>query len=247
MKKTFLILIVPALFFVFTGCSKCNCIDYPLRDDETVPDENGFYESENEAEDDNDNETPDKESCLVLNEDWLVTDPEWKIWSYLRMIGEIADPEGEYVEATFADGKVKTTKETRAFEYGSYLSASGLVLAAQAIYYEFHNLDEENGTATVDYYEANWQFNKMMVPVLKEDGDFETDFGASFYLLRTLVDINFDSNDAVTDQRIRKNCWLAISKTEEYQQDGETFEVPVGGMAGCFQDNASTGSKSVKL
>ncbi len=239
MKKTFLILIVQVLFLVFTGCSKCNCIDYPLRDDETVPDENGFYESENEDDNDNDNdnETPDKENCLVLNEDWLAPDHEWKIWSYLRMIGEIADPEGEYVGAVYTEGRIKTTEGAHELTTGSFLNSSGLVISAEASSFKFVNMNESEKTATVDYYNGSWQFNKMIIP-LAQKGESVVDFGAFVIFTNSMVDVKFDSEGAINDQRMRKKCLLAVSTIEDYEQDGEIFEMPVGGIYGCFEGAA---------
>jgi len=241
MKRTFLILIIPALVFVFTGCGTCNCTDYPLRDDETVTDENGFYESENENDDEH--EVPDEDTTHVDDfgfNDWHAPDPDWKSWSYLRMIGEIADPEGEYVAAVFAEGKVKITKGVTDLDKGSFLSQDKLILAANACDYKFLNLDEENGTATVNYYDANWNFSKQLIPVLIEEGFNEVDFGAFMTFRNSMIDVNFNTDGAVTDQRIRKNCWLAISATEEIEEAGEIYNIPVGGIYGCF-DCASTG------
>jgi hypothetical protein len=240
MKKTFLILIVPALFLVFTGCSTCNCIekDDPLTDDETVPDENGFYESENENEDDvsdYDDTHGDPPSY-----DWLEPDRDWEAWSYLRMTGEVADPEGEHVEATFAEGKVKITKGITNLDKGSFLSQDGVFLSANAVNYEFLNLDEVSGTATVNYYDANWNFLKQLIPVLNEEQIYEVDFGAFMTFRNSMIDVTFDTNGAVADQKVRKNCWLAISATEEIEEEGEIYDIPVGGIYGCF-DCASTG------
>jgi hypothetical protein len=243
MKRTFLILIVPALFFVFTGCDENNCRDEcELSEGDTIiPDENGFYESENEN--DGENEVSDEDTIhgddFGFN-DWYVPDPDWEAWSYLRMSGEIADPEGEHVEAIFAEGKAKITKGITNLDKGSFLSQDGVFLSANAVNYEFLNLDEENGTATVNYHDANWNFLKQLIPVLNEEQIYEVDFGAFMTFRNSMIDVTFDTNGAVADQKVRKNCWLAISATEEIEEEGEIYDIPVGGIYGCF-DCASTG------
>ncbi|HSW59698.1 MAG TPA: hypothetical protein VLJ60_02810 [bacterium] len=242
MKKTFLILIVPTLFFIFAGCGENNCMDRDelLTDDTIAPDENGFYESENENDDEN--AVPDEDAHGdPPSYNWIAPDPDWESWAYLRMTGKIADSEGEHVEATFAEGKIKIAKGITDLDKGSFLSQDGLVFSANAVNYEFLNVDEEKGTATVDYYDANWNFSKQLIPVFIEEKINEVDFGAFMTFRNSMIDVNFDSNGAITDQRLRKNCWLAVAATEEIEEAGETYEIAVGGIYGCF-DCASTGS-----
>lgn len=243
MQKRFLMIFI-FLFtvFILSGCGEKS----ETNDNEAVNDENETADITDDEESDEitdddtaENEVSDDSHGDPLNKEWLAPDPEWESWGYLRMTGEIADPEGEYVEATYTEGKIKTSKGTRNFEKGSFFNSSGLIISAEVAGFEFLNLNEDEGTATVDYYNAVWQFNKMMIPFAQE-GDYEVDFGAFVTLRNSIIDVNFDSNGAITDQKMRKKCWIAISTIEDYEQEGEIFEMPVGGICGCF-DCASTG------
>ncbi len=111
------------------------------------------------------------------------------------------------------------------------------VLLADAAAYEFINVNQSAGTATVDYWDAMYQFNPALIPALKEAGVREAGFGSTVFFRHTFIDVTFDTSGKLTAQYVRKNCFIGLSKTEEVEEEGEVYDVPIGDMYGCFDEN----------
>jgi len=243
--KRFFILLIMVVLFVFVSCEtkKIEKDDDKLTDDDIVNVDDDTSDT-GDAEEDDDSDTGDDVDIVecTLDKEWLSPETDWASWAYLRMTGEIGEYNGDYVEATYTEGKVKTTAGTTDLEAGSYMNYQNSVLLADAVAYEFLNVNQTAGTGVVDYYDAMWQFNKQLVPIFiedgpNEDGGNEAEFGGFVFFRNTFIDVNFDTNGYVTEQRVRKNCWLAVAATEEIEEEGETYDVAIGGMYGCFGEN----------
>jgi hypothetical protein len=242
MKRSFFIILINSfLILVLSGCGDKTQVNEneSVSDESETEDINGIINDDPDGFSDQDvveNDNPD-DCDPVIPSDWIAPDPEWESWGYLRMTGEIADPEGEYVGAVYTEGRIKTTEGAHELTTGSFLNSSGLVISAEASSFKFVNMNESEKTATVDYYNGSWQFNKMIIP-LAQKGESVVDFGAFVIFTNSMVDVKFDSEGAINDQRMRKKCLLAVSTIEDYEQDGEIFEMPVGGIYGCFEGAA---------
>jgi len=89
--------------------------------------------------------------------------------------------------------------------------------------------------------------NGMVTKLYYKEGDIVdgkvtgiVDFGAFVWLRRSFVDVEFDGESGqITAQYPRKNCWYAISATEEVEEEGEIYDSPVGGIAGSFGDDGA--------
>jgi hypothetical protein len=236
MKRIFMFMVMVAFTLIMVSCDKEK---KPRTDD--INDED-IIETDTETDDDpvietdDDPVVPDEDIC-TLNQDWLAPDSAWAAWGYLRMSGGVGEYQGDYVEATFTEGKMKIASGTTDLEYGSYMNYQGTTLLADAVAYEFLNVNQTAGTALIDYYDAMWQFNAQIIPLFKEDGAREADFAAFVWFRHTFIDVNFNASGQVTEQRVRKNCWYALAATEEVEEEGETYDVPVGGIYGCFDEN----------
>jgi len=201
--------------------------------DEDVIEVDTETDNDSVTETDDDQVVPDEDVC-GLPQDWLAPASEWEAWGYLRMSGEIGDYNGDYVEATFTEGKMKIASGTTDLGLGSFMNYQGTTLLADAVAYEF--ISQTASLATVDYYDAMWQFSSQLVPLFKEDGAREADFAAFVWFRNSFIDLVIQ-NQQITEQRTRKSCWLALAATEEVEEEGETYDVPVGGIYGCFDDN----------
>ena len=233
MKK--LVTLLAGILFVFVMVS-CGT-ETTKKDDEAINDEDTTDvtdEVEVTDEEKTDEEVPDETDVCALNQDWLAPASEWEAWGYLRMSGEIGDYNGDYVEATFTEGKMKIASGTTDLGLGSFMNYQGTTLLADAVAYEF--ISQTASLATVDYYDAMWQFSSQLVPLFKEDGAREADFAAFVWFRNSFIDLVIQ-NQEITEQRTRKSCWLALAATEEVEEEGETYDVPVGGIYGCFDDN----------
>ncbi|HQB11333.1 MAG TPA: hypothetical protein PLW37_15830, partial [bacterium] len=76
----------------------------------------------------------------------------------------------------------------------------------------------------------------QIISLFKEDEINEVDFAAFVWFRHSFIDVTIQGS-SVTSQRTRKNCWLAIAATEKVEEEGDTYDVPVGGIYGCFDDN----------
>ena len=250
MKEIIFIVLVLIFSASCTGehCSESNCEEHPDEDIDIINDivDVDSSDAENVDTDETVDEDTDKTSCLELSEfsSWMTPDSSWKSWSYLKMMGEVYDLGGDVIDAVFTDGKAKLSDVSVSFEEGSYANSFGTVVAV-ASSYKMLNYDEAAGTATVDYWEMEHMFPGGLTGAMKEAGMYENGSGAYVTVTNALMDIEFDKTGTVTDQFLRKKCYLAISKTEEVEIDGEIFDVPIGGIAGCFEDNvdASAGEE----
>jgi len=198
-------------------------------------------DSENDGEvtdEEADEEITDEEEACTLNEDWLTPSEDWTTWAFLRMSGEVGLYDGDYVEATFTEGKIKITSGTTDLKYGTYLNYQGTIILADAYNYEFLNVDQTAGTGTIDYYDAMWQFSSQLIPLFKEDGAREADFASFVWFRHAYIDVTFDTSTGMTkSQKTRKNCWAALAATEEVVEDDTPYDVAVGGIYGCFDEN----------
>ena len=231
MKKVF-IFALAMMFVVLFGCDK----------EKTEETDIDVVDSDTVADDTDDTETPDEDSDnppdCTLDSEWMEPEEGWASWAYLKMMGPIADYDGDFQAAVFTDGKMKVTSGTTEFADGGFMNYQSSTLLAMLTTYEFTDVDEVAGTAVVDYWDSIYQFSQQLVPVLKEEKVREAGFGASTFLRHTYIDVTYDTGTgAVTSDQTRKGCFVAISKTEEYIEDGKTYNIPVGDMYGCFDDN----------
>ena len=235
-----LILIIISIFLL-TSCYGWNYKDDPSsKNNSYVNDywetDDEFYEEVPEQTQGDFNEEPD-DCGPYLPSWWMVPENDWLSWAYLKMIGPIADYDGEYEPAVYIDGKMELKSGTTDFTSGSYRNYQSQILIAQATTYEFTDVDQVAYTAVLDYWEAVWQFSQQLVPVLKEEGLEEAGFGGKVFFHHTYYDIEFDSSGSTTYHLVRKNCYLAVSAIEELEEDGEIYDIPVGDMYGCFVYN----------
>lgn len=228
MKRFFIFLTMMVFALIIISCDKEK---KPATDDS---DEDILVMDEDTVETDDDAVVPDDAEDCTLNQDWLSPESDWAAWGYLRMSGEVGDYEGDYVEATFTEGKMKIASGTTDLKYGAFSSYQGTIILADAANYEFMN--QTATSATVDYYDAMWQFNPQLIPLFKEDGVNEADFAAFVWFRHSFIDLTI-SGQSITGQKTRKSCWLALAATEELEEEGETYDIPVGGIYGCFGEN----------
>ena len=185
-----------------------------------------------------DDSNPDTDIVCTLDSTWMTPEDSWTSWGYLKIMGEIGDYSGDYVEAVFTDGKIALSDTTTELIYGSVQNYEGSVLIADASNYEFTNVNQSAGTATIDYWDAMYQLSQALIPAMKEQGATEAGFGATVWFRHTFIDVNFDTaSGKVTAQRVRKNCFVGLSKTEEQTDGTDTYDVPIGNMYGCFDAN----------
>ncbi|HSW60083.1 MAG TPA: hypothetical protein VLJ60_04755, partial [bacterium] len=236
MKRIFILTIMVAFTLIMVSCDKEKKPRTDDINDEDIIEVDTETDDDQVIETDDDPVVPDEDIC-TLNQDWLAPDSAWAAWGYLRMSGGVGEYQGDYVEATFTEGKMKIAKGTTDLEYGSYMNYQGTTLLADAVAYEFLNVNQTAGTALIDYYDAMWQFNAQIIPLFKEDGVREVDFASFVWFRHTFIDVNFNASGQVTEQRVRKNCWYALGATEEVEEEGETYDVPIGGIYGCFDEN----------
>ena len=222
-------------FFVFAGCgdSGTKSDEDQTNDSDTVADD-----TDETGDTGDDADTDGTGTCATLDSEWMEPEEGWASWAYLKMMGPIADYDGDFQAAVFTDGKMKVTSGTTEFADGGFMNYQSSTLLAMLTTYEFTDVDEVAGTAVVDYWDSIYQFSQQLVPVLKEEKVREAGFGASTFLRHTYIDVTYDTGTgAVTSDQTRKGCFVAISKTEEYIEDGKTYNIPVGDMYGCFDDN----------
>ena len=237
MKKLTLILFATAMLFFAVACGNDN-------------DDGNTGNTGNDADTDDTGDTGDTDETgytgddtdtgdtCTLDSEWMEPEEGWASWAYLKMMGPIADYDGDFQAAVFTDGKMKVTSGTTEFADGGFMNYQSSTLLAMLTTYEFTDVDEVAGTAVVDYWDSIYQFSQQLVPVLKEEKVREAGFGASTFLRHTYIDVTYDTGTgAVTSDQTRKGCFVAISKTEEYIEDGKTYNIPVGDMYGCFDDN----------
>ena len=236
------------LFQISCGehCSGSNCEEHPDSDiniDDTVdPDA-----SDTEIADTDENAAvTDDDGCpgAALDTVWMTPEDSWKSWSYLKMMGEVYELGGDAVDAVFTEGKAKLSDVSVSFEKGSYAKSFETVVAMTSSY-KMLNYDEVARTATVDFWEMEYMFPGGLINAMKESGMYENGSGAYVTVTNTLFDIEFNETGAVIAQFLRKKCYSAISRTEEVEIDGEIYDVPIGGIAGCFENNvdASAGEE----
>ncbi|MGI6395558.1 MAG: hypothetical protein ACOX2F_12680 [bacterium] len=206
---------------------------------------NGSDNNEN-TENTIDNETPDNddnnndEAC-TLDKNWMTPDREWAEWSYLRMIGLVTTYNGnDYEAADFIEGNVKVGGITKDLRDGAFQNFQNNIIIADALSYDATNIDLASGTATIDMYDAMWQFSRELIPVLKEEKKNEKDFAAFVWFRHSFIDVDVDFGTGfITEQRMRKNCWVGLAATEERKEFGEIYDIPVGGIFGCFDNNVN--------
>lgn len=242
----FTLIAVLTLFMVSCG-SESECTDCDDADENITDSLNDADTSDAEILDtDDDTAITDDDGCpgASLDTVWMSPEDSWKSWSYLKMMGEVYELGGDVIDAVFTEGKAKLSDISVSFEEGSYANSFGTVVAV-ASSYKMLNYDEAAGTATVDLWEMEYMFPGGLIGAMKEAGMYENGSGAFVNVRNTLIDIEFDETETVTEQFLRKICYSAISKTEKVEIDGETFDVPIGAIAGCFEDNvdASTGEE----
>jgi|GEM_PF-3065551 len=233
MKRILILLTMMVFVLVMASCETKKIEKNDETIDEDVIEVDTETDNDSVTETDDDQVVPDEDVC-GLPQDWLAPASEWEAWGYLRMSGEIGDYNGDYVEATFTEGKMKIASGTTDLGLGSFMNYQGTTLLADAVAYEF--ISQTASLATVDYYDAMWQFSSQLVPLFKEDGAREADFAAFVWFRNSFIDLVIQ-NQQITEQRTRKSCWLALAATEEVEEEGETYDVPVGGIYGCFDDN----------
>lgn len=183
--------------------------------------------------------TDDDTTTVVctLDATWMTPKEEWVSWGYLKMMGEIGEYDGAYVEAVFADGKIQLADVTKELLYGGFQNYQGSVLIADVFNYEFININESALTATIDYWGAMYQFSQALIPAMKEQSATEAGFGASVWFRHTFIDVDLNASGQVTAQRPRKSCFVALGNTEEVTEGTDTYDVPIGDMYGCFAEN----------
>jgi len=237
MKK--LAIIISILSFFLFGCGEKTETDNDEVSDNCASDEEVLDDDVDYGSDEDQNIVEVSDGCHgdPIFGDWMQPEDAWTSWAYLKMMGPIGDYNGEYAPAVFTDGKIKLSSGTTDFSDGSYMNYDNQIIIADAAAYEFIDVDETAGTAVIDYWHILYQLNLQLVPLMVEEGATDVGFGATVIFRHTFIDVKFDASGAVTTQQVRKNCYLAISKTEEIEQEGETYDVPIGDMFGCFGDN----------
>jgi len=252
MKRSAIIILALILFV--------SCGDDPPVNDNEVDDSfsNDVIVTDNDTEEfqeidieesENNTEHSDDDSCgtgIYMNPEWMEPEKNWNSWANLKAVGVIGDYSEEEVPAVYIKGKLKLSEITKEFSEGSFSLYEGSTLLASEYSYEFIDVDEVAGTAVAEYWDGFYQFSGQLVPVLKEFGVEEAGFGATVFFRHTFIDIKYATDGDVKSQQVRKNCYLAISKTEELEQEGEIYDVPVGDMYLCLVDNVD-GSVGEKL
>jgi len=174
----------------------------------------------------------------TLDDSWMTAESEWTSWGYLKMTGEIADYSGDYLEALSTNGKITLTDSTTVFTEGTFMNYDDAIILVNASDYKYINVDQVAGTATIDYWDAMYQFSQGLIPAMKEQAATEAGFGATVFFRHAFIDVKFDSvSGSVTEQHTRKNCFIGTGKMEEVIDGGDTYSVPIGDMYGCFDAN----------
>jgi len=253
MKKIFLLLVVMLFVLATISCDKKDNHGETgdtgnTGNDEETDDSCGIgSKDENNEIDDSDCNGDTDTTCdggCTLSNDWMLPDPDWDSWYYLKMMGRVNEHINAVEPALLIASLVKLAKRGILVHIrdGAYSFFENKILFANGTYYEIIAENLEEGTATVDYYDLMIQFSKQLIPILKEEQIQETDFGALTWFRRYLIDVSFNESGEITNQWIRKSCWYALSATEEFIEEGETYDVPVGGIYGCFCDDNIDGS-----
>ena len=203
------------------------CVDAK---NDSEPDEDEITDTEEP-----DNEVPDETTC-ALDNTWMTPDDAWTSWGYLKIMGPVGEYNGdEYVPAVFVEGKINLSEITKEFGDGSIMNyGGGQALLANPYNYDF--LNQTATSATADYWDAMYQFNPALIPAMKEEGSREAGFGATVFFRHSYIDLTI-SGQSITGQFTRKNCFVGLSKTAPEEIDGQTYDVPIGDMYGCFDKN----------
>ncbi|MGI6395505.1 MAG: hypothetical protein ACOX2F_12390 [bacterium] len=235
MKKLVALLASLFLIMFMVSCGKKKSDD---ENSDTNPVNDTDIQDVDDETPDTDDGDGDEETCK-LDKNWMTPDSEWAEWGYLRMQGLITTYGGnDYVAADFTEGKMKVGGVTKDFGDGVFQNYQNAIIIADASSYTVENINQSAGTAIINLYDAMWQINKQIIPALKEDNINEVDFAAFVWFRHVYidVDVNFGTG-MIEEQRMRKNCWIGLAATAEYEELGEIYDVPVGGMYGCFEKN----------
>jgi len=233
MEKNVFITIFAALFFL--SCTN----DTPKNDNEldnnisdVLPDE------DTEELDEIDNEEPDYD---YTHSDpgpvWIDPDYDWKSWTNLDIRGVISNYEGDHKPAVRVIGKMKLSDIYMEFSDGAFSLYKDSLIFAEAYSFEVINVNTDS-TAVLDYWETAFYFSRQLIPFLEEYGSCEAGFGANVVFKHSFIDIEYDNDGNVKKQQIRKNCYVAVSKTEEIEEEGEIYNIPIGDMCVSSEEGA---------
>ncbi|HRZ80722.1 MAG TPA: hypothetical protein P5044_11995, partial [bacterium] len=237
MKKLFILLVAMLFAVLMISCGDKSSND-PVNDNEVADEATDEIVTDEVVTDEiATDETAGDEDEIVCTLDtaWMAPEDSWESWGYLKMMGPIGEYQGtEYVPAVFTDGKITLAEMTKELIDGSYMNYQGTVLLANPAAYTFIN--QTSTSATADYWDAMYQFSAELIPAMKEEGVREAGFGATIFFRHSYIDLTI-SGTSITGQFTRKNCFLALSKTEEQIIEEQPYDVPIGDMYGCFDKN----------
>jgi len=258
MKKLKLILLVTALIFFAVACKDSSTKnDYDRTETDVVVDQtdtdlvvddtdigntgNTVNDSDADTGDTGSTENRDTDDkgntgTCQLKDGWMSPEDSWTSWSQLKILGPIGDYEDDYIEIAVTDGIIKLASETNFFTDGFLVNYQSDIIADVSSC-KSADVDYDKGTLVFDCRDAMFQFPSQLITDLKEKEMQEAGVGANVFLFHTYKDAEFNAAGIVTSEQTRKSCYLAVSKTEEIEEDGDMYDVPIGDMYGCFEDN----------
>ncbi len=218
--------------------------DIETPDPDVVPDEEtpdpDVVDIDVPADEDTPAETEDDvipSTCSL--EDALIEGPVGTAdaWVTLRMIGNINDAKATEIDSALISdgtlhvgGKDGAVAEINGTATGMYIADSS---SGQDVIYAIGqgNLRwvEPNKIAKVAYTQA--VIPKALLTAMKKQPAETAEFSPTIMV----QDIVFELRG--TDQDITQICWVALSKFEKVEENGETYDVPKGSIKACIADN----------
>ncbi|MCK5807608.1 hypothetical protein KAH37_01340, partial [bacterium] len=244
MKKIFLTVIVmmAALFVLSCDDKKTSTTDDDTGNttDSAVDDDN-VDTADNPAVDDDTADTGE-DTCRL---DSAFLEAKYDQYVTIRQTGKIFDydavnADGSDIDpsAVASESKIKLDDVSMEGTWGSYMNYQGTTLLAQIQAYDFVKTDEAKSATRIQLLTAMAQLNLQLIPAMIGDGIKEVDFGAYTFLQEVYIDAKFDAGTGqITEQNVRRMCMAAVSKTEEVEEEGETYDVAIGGIYACLEDD----------
>ncbi|MCK5809191.1 hypothetical protein KAH37_09425 [bacterium] len=236
MKKVLLMVVITMALFLFA------CGDNTLsskNDDETTDNE----VTDNKVTND---ETPDQDSDSDYDEphgdDFGLSsflEPLYDNYFTLRQTGIIFDYNNAEIDpkAIASESKTKLGALSMDGDWGAYFNYNNSLILFQAHGYDFIKTDEANKTTRMQLVSSLGRFTPALITSMVENKICEVDFGAYTSIKEVYIDARFDNSGVLTEQNIRRNCIIGVSKMQKIEEGGKTFDLPVGKIYGCFDED----------
>jgi len=251
MKKLFLLLIAVLFFILVASCSNNDTADTGDSGTTGTTDETGDTGSAGSTGETGTTGDTGATGDSGDNQEkpWYEPDSDWKSWTYLEYMGEVAAYNAGYGLSVIVNGKIKLYEkgivvditEGSAYPYeGNELFVSG----SRSITL---NEDKSEGFAVIDYWHVDYQVTDFFDNMPIVDNMVDSNFGAFVLVRRFLSDVEYDkSSGQITKTYKRMECFSAMSEIVDFEEEEETYPLPAGTINGTFGDEID-GAKGVHM